>query len=226
MIQFNIGIFNPRNQQIYIDQLKVLLQSIWDVYQESVKVAVYFTQVDENDINEIERKYPHIILKETSIKFQYKKNNIPLAAQKCNIWYSLMLDCNTKHQVFLDADMLLLKRIDHFFNNDFDIGFTYKTEEAENLKKPLNTAIILLNNNKKAKKFMKYWNKKINIYLDSKNPYGKGWGAADQQVLGEFLGGRKFTNYRGIITKKGIKFKGFPCKVLNNLLHPNPDDKE
>lgn len=77
---------------------------------------------------------------------------------------------------------------------------------------------------------MKYWRDRTNKLLNSKKFYGGGWGGADQQVLGEILGTKDINRMRKIITVnklkfKGLRFKGFPCKTLNNILHPDPEDK-
>lgn len=223
-MRFNIAIFNPENKPIYIDQLKVLLQSIWDIYQNSVEISVYYTMMENKDIVEIKSKFPHIYTKESPIKYNYKNKNIPLAAQKSNLWYDLFVDCDTEKQVFIDADMMLLKKIDHFFDDSFDIGYTYKTEKDEVLWKPLNTGVILINNTEKARAFMTLWTEETNKMLDSDDPYGSGWGSADQKILGAFLGTKKNKKYKKLIKKNGIRFKGFPCKILNNTLSPNPDD--
>lgn len=166
-MRFNIAIFNPENKPIYIDQLKVLLQSIWDIYQDSVEISVYYTMMENKDIVEIKSKFPHIYTKESPIRYTYKNKNIPLAAQKNNLWYDLFVDCDTEKQVFIDADMVLLKKIDHFFDDSFDIGYTYKTEKDEVLWKPLNTGVILINNTEKAREFMTFWTEETNKMLDS-----------------------------------------------------------
>ncbi|MFX1328183.1 MAG: hypothetical protein ACFE91_08570 [Promethearchaeota archaeon] len=224
MLRFNIAIFNPAKQNIYIDQLKVLLQSIWDLYQDTVEIAIYYTQVDQKEIEEIKNKFPKILIKEREIKYKYRKQNVPLPAQRNNLWYYLLEDCNKQYQVFIDADMLLLRKIDHFFDDSFDIGYTFKTDVDEVLNKPINCGIILVNNTLKAREFMKYWTDETNKKLDSDDPFGSGWGSADQKTLGETLGTRKKKKYQKIITRNGVRFKGFPCKILNNILSPSLDD--
>jgi len=224
LLRFNIAVFNPANKHIYIDQLKVLLQSIWDLYNDKVEISVYYNMVDRKDINEISSRFPHINFREREIIYKYKRKDTPLAAQRNNLWYYLSEDCDCERQVFIDADMIILRKIDHFFDDSFDIGYTFKTEEAESLKKPINCGVILLNNSEKAREFMKYWADETNKKLDSDDKYGSGWGSADQKILGETLGTRKIKKYQKIIKKNGVRFKGFPCKILNNILSPNPDD--
>lgn len=229
MLRINIAIYNPQNRQIYVSQLKVLLQSIWDVYKDSVEIAVLYHSVAESDINEIRNKIPNIFLKE----FKFNKKLQAKASRKLNLWYELFLDSNRNTQIFLDSDMLLLKKVDKFFNDTFDIGYTHKSEPEEILKKPLNTGTLLINysnikQRKKIRSFLEYWRDKINKIMDAKNFDGstKGWGATDQRVLGEFLGTREINRYKSIIFKKGLKFKGFTCKKLNNILSPSPEDPD
>ena len=87
----------------------------------------------------------------------------------------------------MDSDMFLLRKIDHFFDDTYDIGYTHKTSKIENLKKPLNTGLILVNKSDIVGKFMKYWRDKTNKLLNSEECHGGGWGGASQQVLGEIL---------------------------------------
>lgn len=228
MIRFNIALYNYQNRQIYIYQLEVLIQSIWDVYKEEAEIAVLYNRVYEKDINEIKIKFPNIILNEYKIKFsEPSKDNFfnTWATRKLILWYELLQSSNRKHQVFMDADTFLIKKIDKFFDNTFDIGYTHKTDKEEVLKKPINTAVVLINNSQKVSNYMRYWRDKALKLLRSKKPYGAGWGATDQQVLGETLGTRDFNKMKSIIKKKGIRFKGFPCKMLNNILHPSLEDQ-
>lgn len=224
MIRFNIGIFNPKSLQIYIDQTEVLLQSIKDVYQDTVEIALYYIDFAEQDINEIKSKISGIILKET--KFEVEFNKEIYASRKMNLWYELYIDSDKKRNVFMDADMLLVKKIDSFFDDSFDIGYTYKTLKKEGLRKPINSALVLINKSEKIDKFMKHWRDRSNELLNSDNCEGGGWGGVDQQVLGEALGIKKTKKMRKVIINNGIKFKGFPCKMLNNLLSPSLDDKD
>ena len=228
MLRFNIAIFNPYARQIYISQLKVLIQSIMNVYQNTAEIAILYHSVADNDINQIKNKFPDLLLNE----FKFKKNVLTQASRKLNIWYQLLLDSDVKHQILMDSDMLLIRKIDHFFDNSFDIGYTHKTNSEEVLRKPLNTGVILINysNEKKKRKiqsYLKYWRDKTNKIMDSKKWDGstKGWGAIDQQVLGETLGTRNIKDMKNIIVKKGLRFKGFPCKKLNNIVHPSLDDE-
>lgn len=229
MLRFNIAIFNPQNRHIYISQLKVLLQSIWDVYDDSVEIAVLHHSVAKSDINEIRNKIPNIVLRE----YKFDKIIQARASRKLNLWLELLLDSDIKHQIFLDSDMLLLRKVNRFFDDTFDIGYTHKTDSEEVLKKPLNAGVILINygdekQKKKIRSFLKYWRDKINKIMDSKNFDGatKGWGATDQRVLGETLGTRDINKYKSIIIRKGLRFKGFPCKMLNNILSPSPDNPD
>ncbi len=228
MIRFNIALYNYRNKQIYVSQLKVLLQSITNIYGNEAEIAVLYNRVDNRDIQEIKKKLPKVILKHFKIDFsQPPKDNIfnTWATRKLILWNELLNDSDLEQQIFLDTDMLIVKKIDKFFDNLFDIGYTHKSIPEEVLRKPLNTAVILVNNSQKVKKFMEFWKNKALKRLQSKNCYGSGWGATDQQILGETLGTRdiiKMSNQ--IIKKKGIRFKGFPCESLNNILSPLPND--
>ncbi len=224
MIRFNIGIFNPQKLQIYISQLEVLLQSIWDLYQNTIEIAVFYENLLDKDIKEISEKFPHIILKYKKIEVEFNKDIF--ASRKMNMWYELYIESDKKRNVFMDSDMLLVKKIDHFFDNTFDIGYTHKTDKQEGLSKPINTGLILINKSEKIDAFMKHWRDKTNELLNSDDCWGGGWGAVDQHVLGEALGTKKIKKMNKIIIHNGIRFKGFPCKMLNNILSPSPKDPD
>ncbi len=224
MLRFNLGFFNSENVQIYNDQLKVLVQSIWDVYKDTVKVAIFHSRFVHNTIKKIRNKFPFFYFKEKNIDIKFSSKI--LASRKMNLWYELYIDSEVKRNIFMDADMMILRKIDNFFNNSFDIAYTHKTVKEEVLKKPLNSALILVNKSKVVDKFMRYWRDRTNKLLNSKNCFGGGWGGSDQQVLGEILGTKDINRMRKTITVnkrkfKGLRFKGFPCQMLNNILSPS-----
>lgn len=225
MFRFNIGIFNLNNEEIYNNQLKVLVQSIWDVYQDTEEIAICHNPSIQETIQEIKVKFPHIIFQEFTIQVEFSSN--VMASRKMNLWYELYKNSHKVCNVFMDTDMLLLRKIDHFLSDSYDIGYTHKTENLEGLKKPLNTGFITVNKSGIVGKYMKYWRNQTNKLLNSKDCYGGGWGGTDQQVLGETLGTKDINKMRCVITKKGrkfkgLRFKGFPCKMLNNILSPSP----
>lgn len=54
--------------------------------------------------------------------------------------------------VFLDCDLIFLKRIDDAFNHDFDVAYTYRDNGV-----PLNGGVVFLRNNKYARGFIRMW---------------------------------------------------------------------
>jgi len=203
MISFGIGIYNPN--KIYIYQLQTLIQSIYEKYESvEVEVIVYYKNMLSKDIELIKNKY-NVWFKEFNIVV---KN---LAAYKTNFWYQLVKDCTCEYQVLLDCDMVLYKRIDDFFSDDFDVIYTYKTEEDENLNKILNTGTMLVKPSLKTINFFKWWNNETTRLLTNNNEYHGKWGAYDQHSLGELL----TSDYSSVQHHKEIQLKGIPCKKLN-----------
>ena len=113
---------------------------------------------------------------------------------------------------------MVLQPIDKFFDDDYDVGYTYKSEEDEGIKWLLNTGIILVNNRHKALDYFLRWKEQtIRILADKKlnDAAVKGWGAADQGALGIDLGIKKSDDCDKIIKVGETLFKGFTCKELN-----------
>jgi hypothetical protein len=130
------------------------------------------------------------------------------ASAKLNLWCDVInRDIGNDPILFIDCDTIMVKPIDEYWDLDFDIGYTKKTFEDENLKWPINTGVILVKNVEKGKKFFEFWKNETNkILADGKLKYkaSVGWGAADQAALGENID--KFED---------IKFKAFRCCELN-----------
>ena len=120
---------------------------------------------------------------------------------------------------FVDVDTLVVRRIDKYFENfRLDIIYTYKTNEDENLKWPINSGVILVNNGRLALEFFEEW--KCNTFLILNSAEGVRlrqrhyWGGEDQAAMGYFIG-TDVKKYSETICTHGILFKGVPCEELN-----------
>lgn len=214
-MQFNIAIHKPTN--VYIAQLKVLVQSIRECYDDDVKISVYYTGVDETIMQNIDNRCG-IIYKEVRPTKELNRlitRSGNLAPYKLNTWYELLKDGVDKRQVFVDCDMLVYQKVDKFFTDDFDIAYTYKTEEEEVIKKPINSGVVLVNNSKLAREFFMKWRDDTNKFIYTNPQYVGEWGAWDQHVFGAFIGRRLIAEYSDVINCGGVRLKGYPCKNLN-----------
>ncbi|MHA1843308.1 MAG: putative nucleotide-diphospho-sugar transferase, partial [Promethearchaeota archaeon] len=190
MIRFNISIYNTHPNSIYFYQLIALLQSIKNLYHNSAEIGLAYTQLSDDAIRKLKKKFRNIKILKFKNKTRINKNTdylLPAAPKKLNMWYELLCASNYRFQVFMDTDMIILKKIDKFFKYPFDIGFTYKTEKKEDWWKPINTGLILVKSSYKTKNFMKKWRDETNKILNSYKLFDHKWGAADQQSFGELI---------------------------------------
>ncbi len=216
MVTFATVLFG--NEQI--KYLYVLLQSIAETYCEEACVIVYYAGVDEKYIEEIRRKAPSVLLREC-LELDYSDEDWKVKASfKTQGWYKIISEQRwPEHLAFVDVDTLIVNPIDHYFDTNADVIFTYKTNEDENLKWPINSGVILANNDdEQALEFLKEWsddtflviNAEENIRLKQRHS----WGGEDQAAMGYFIG-NDTKKYSGTIVTHNILFQGVPCEELN-----------
>lgn len=216
MITFAITLYG--NEHIWY--LCVLLQSILNVYGKEMQVILYYADVDSKYIQYIKRKIPHITLKELE-NYQFLNTDLQTRISfKTFLWHKILTEQSlTDKVVFLDADTLILKKIDKYFDDQIDVLYTYKTHENENLSWPLNTGVILLKNSFKAIEFFRIWKELTGKLLASseklKQQKRNSWGGEDQACLGEMLKNSDFSGFSKKIVYNGIIFQGVPCEELN-----------
>ena len=217
MITFAMVLFG--NEQI--NYLFVLLQSIIDTYQDEACVIVYYAGVDEKYIDEIRQKAPFVILRECKDLDYSNRDCIVKASFKTAGWCKIIEEQRwPEYLAFLDVDTLIVKRIDGYFKDlRPDIVYTYKTNEDENLRWPINSGVILVNNSNFILKFFKEWkNRTFNVLHLPENErlrHCHFWGGEDQAAMSGFLRTRDRELYSKTICYNGILLQGIPCEELN-----------
>lgn len=215
MITFAAVLFG--NEQI--DYLKVLLQSIIDVYQEEASVIVYYADVHSKHIEEIKSKAPFVLLKEDK-NLDYSTEDFDCRASFKTVgWCKIMEEQRwPENLVFLDIDTLIVKKVDKYFNR-VDIIFTYKTYVDENLRWPINSGVVLVKNSAASLKFFKNWRDKTLEILKSdsrqRTRLRSLWGGEDQASIGTILRTRDKEQYSQLVISDNVLFQGFPCEELN-----------
>lgn len=138
-------------------------------------------------------------------------------AHKTLLWADAAARHKHERIVFVDVDMLILKDLSGFFDDSFDIAFTYKDEQY-----PVNTGTFLACGSTATEEFFKKWHSETKKILSdpllraratsSSYPYG----APDQMAfytLIEFKRGS--TEYAVTVGGKRLRCKGLPCELLN-----------
>lgn len=220
-LTFFTSITGERYARIY---LGVLLQSIDEVYRGECNIVVSYGDISDALVEEMHEKVPYVIWVRSPIgKLKAKLQRDRAALKLKTAWSPFVNSVENNRMVLMDADMALIKDVRHFFDDDFDLGYTYfddhmtafgdvsKTKSGKHVR--LNTGIILVKDSRKANTFFKKWSRVTNDILKSKrNDLMEEWGAADQAALALLL---ETDDHSGVVDKDGVKLKGFLCKHLN-----------
>lgn len=215
-ITFVIVVYNNS----YINYLKVLLQSIKDVYQDKAAVVIYYSEINEETIAEIKKKMFNCIIKKLSGYNLHEGDYNHRASMKSAIWVDVLAEqSQITNAICLDTDMLVVKPVDKLFEKEFDVGFCYKTHADENLRWPLNAGLMLVKNSLQVTNFLKLWKDETIKFLNA-SPIQRRhleclWGGDDQASLGMLLGTRNREDYENKILKHNIILQGFPCEIIN-----------
>jgi glycosyltransferase involved in cell wall biosynthesis len=226
MTPFRICIFIKGDSYAHISF--ALLQSINSLYGKDVKITILHVDISKSLIDEIKIKMPHAKLIEGG---EATFNSKYTMSGKMQYWADLIKDSEEENIALLDGDTILVKDISPIFDEEFDIGFTYKTESNDDRPEwPINGGVLFI---KKSDRVIKFFDKWTEITLDyitgSKERYKKlcdNWGAVDQAALGILLGvsSGDRRRYQYPIYKYHTVFVGFPCKYYNELKNdPDPE---
>jgi hypothetical protein len=118
----------------------------------------------------------------------------------------------------IDCDTILLRPISHFFEDKFDVLFTYREEGYS-----LNAGVLLIKNNIAVQKFMEEWLERTEAVVGDLHKLRLATilsGAGDQYTLESIL---RFNTeyYKGLfignIRGEKVIFKGVSCRILNNI---------
>jgi len=105
--------------------------------------------------------------------------------------------------VWIDADALILQRIDEILDFKFDIGVTVRQPKAKENTLPINAGIVFVRKTPAAMKFVDEWIKLCET------------GVSDQQELNKLC--QVTTNDMDTnVTRSGTDIHVFQCRIYNN----------
>ncbi len=210
---FSIPIYRDE----YIHYAQALLQSIDDVYGNDARVWVYHSGISDVYLKDILRKARWVRIVPCPIDTK-QDDPAQLIAAALQMWVQQLADAPDGAKIALmDADMLVLKRIDHFFDWPFDIMFTYKTNTNENPQWPVNCGVMLVRNSEQVRAFFDEWYRRQLEESAGMNAQLQSWGGKQQVAFGEMLGTRNKTAYALGLMSHGCKLVGTPCTALNDV---------
>ena len=197
---------------LYLPFLWTLLQSI-TIHHPGDFVTILYNNIAHHEIRILEYYFPDFSFLKNEIKIfekEYSKR-IPL---KLRYWTEACTFYPNELLCFLDCDTLIYSNISKYFNNSFDVIYTWKEHIY-----PINTGVILLNSKKNTCLFMKKWLKYTERIIDNYKYFKKDlktYGASDQCALQEII---KIKDYYKTVQRKiegeTFKFKGVLCTFLN-----------
>jgi hypothetical protein len=208
-VRFIITIFGEKHIGMLITNIYSILQS-----NPGSHITVFWQDIEEHIIKAIMKSFENVLFFETN--FDFTTDPIKKISSKTHLWGYAVQQYPNDYLCILDVDTLVIKGIQHFFDQDFDIIYTYKQGQF-----PLNTGVMLCKGSNYPF-FFKSWKEETFKIINNFKLYNKAnspqypYGGADQMALFEMIQYKSdLQNY--IITIKGKKLfiKGIPCKVLN-----------
>jgi hypothetical protein len=194
----------------------MLITNIYSILQSNPEshISVFWQDVDEHIIKAVMKTFGTATFYKTN--FDFDSDPIRRISSKTHLWNYAAQKYQHDYLCFLDVDTLVIKRIQHFFDKDFDIAFTYKDEQFS-----LNTGVMLCKGNKYPH-FFKLWENETLKIINNPELFEKAnspeypYGASDQMSLFEMLQYKSDQrDYIFAIDGQNILFKGIPCEVLN-----------
>lgn len=195
----------------------LLLTNIYSIITSNPhgQITVIWEDIETPKIDLLKKAFPKVEFIKSC--FNFGDNFIKRISSKTKIWELVARKYIDQYICFIDSDTLVLKDITHFFDDEFDIAFTYKDEQF-----PLNTGVILVKNTHKTLLFFKLWRENTCQILNSRdtlkiaNSLEYPYGAADQMALYNILHYKKGVDrYAVSISNNQLMFKGIPCSILN-----------
>jgi len=196
----------------YVPFLWVHLWSIRNTHPED-KVSVLYDEIPKSEILILKGSFPNFDFEESKVHIS-ELDMVKRISLRINYFLKAFELYDDKYLCFIDCDTIVLRNINNYISNDFDILFTWKNE-----KFVLNAGVIICRNNKESMQFMRLWLKKtIEILSDDfkLERACENYGAPDQYAFCKIL---KTNSYNGIIERTinghKTKFKGIHCKYIN-----------
>ncbi len=206
-----ITIFNDS----FVHYLHALLQSIDDVYHGSTNIYVYYMDISDSVVEEIRRKMPEVHLVPFEGPPRPDTHDWQCNYDMC-MWRQQLADIDATRFVMFNTDMLLVKPLDHYFDQPFDIGFTYKTHIDENLSLPINSGMVLVRKSDRTVRFFGIWTR-TTMHILKAGDNDPLWGGGQQDAFGYILGTRRQQDYQAGFVRLGCRLQGFTCRELNDV---------
>lgn len=207
--RFIISIFGEKHIGMLLSNLYSLLKNV----PES-QVSVFWQDISPKLKNDFKKAFTEIDFIDTA--FDFSSDEIKRISSKTLMWHHAAEKFKNNSLCFIDVDVLVIKDVSKFFDNNFDILFTYKEDRF-----PLNTGVLFCKGNV-FEIFFKKWleetllilnnNFLISLAMSTKHPFG----GADQMSFYKILNySKKNDQYKIAIDNQKITFKGIPCDILN-----------
>lgn len=194
----------------------MLIAALYSVIKNKItaKVSVFWQDIDENIQKDIKNAFDNVEFIET--QFNFESDITVRISSKVLLWsYAAEYYCG-QNICIVDVDTLVIRNINKFFSEEFDVAFTYKDEQF-----PLNSGVLLAKGDKSTYFFRKWRVNTVKIIQDpmlfaEANNMAGVFGGADQMSLYRMLGyNKEKVCYESEIDGVKLFFKGYECKYLN-----------
>lgn len=192
------------------------LQSITSAYPGSASGVVVWQDVRAGEIELLRRMFPTFEFVESA--FPRGDDIMHAIPRKMYAWLHGAQIFKDQPVCFLDCDAVLVKPVDHLFDDSWDVLFTWKDELY-----PINTGVMMARRGELAAHVFAAMLPRIERMIRSKHELHVGVGssgAADQHALRELIG---FCNYDRTFERtvsldgmdRRIRFRGVACEQFN-----------
>jgi len=196
----------------YIPFLSVALDSLLKE-QPNDNVNVLWADTSIIEVNLLKIAFPSVNFIQEPIEITHYSEieRIPI---KLRMWASMCRRTTEEYICFLDTDIIVLKNISKYLDRSADFIYTWKKETF-----PINAGVIIVRTSEKVSKFLELWSQKSDEILHNKEQFEEARnknGGANQHSLVTIL--KKINIFEGgkVDFEFGtLKFKGIPCKELN-----------
>lgn len=217
-VRFIITIFGDKHIGMLITNIYSILQS-----NPESNVVVFWQDVKEHLIKAIMKSFGSVTFYNTN--FDFVSDPIKRISSKTHLWNYAAGKYPHDYLCFLDADTLVIKSIQHFFDHDFDIIYTYRQAQF-----PLNTGVMLCKGSS-YQSFFNLWKEEtfkiindLELFKKANSPQYP-YGGSDQMSLFNILCyDPKQNKYIVSINGQKIVFRGIPCDILNEVCSKNITD--
>lgn len=185
-------------------------------------ILVCYDNVSYSFLKDVREKAPSVRLEPLqigSLPYVPAHDRALGMANKIACWRKAMsLIQRGEHVVLMDCDTIVLKKMDHFFDLTFDIGYSWKPKRL-----PISSGVVLIKTSEETEKFMALWDHQTNLIRRDKKKVGwarKQWGGEDQGSMAAVMSIRKGMNFEKPhrpCPKCGVLFRGFPCSSINEV---------